>query len=194
MKRGLEGSCGLTGKAQDIDPHDVMLPEDERRRVLAYDGGRVVTIGRDEPGRLSCTVYDGGEQVRAISTSLQEQLPDDMPEPPNYLYGIYSQPVDEAFYQAVTELLIELSGAPTVINDVADARILAYETASGWLRVLIGNEAHYYIIPQVDVHREILGISTASHFPGKPVVSDGSTLVTRVPPRGMVVLDVQVMD
>lgn len=175
-------------------PRPELLPEEERRRVLTYDGGPVVTIGRDEPGRLSCTVYDRGEQVRAFSTLLPEQLPDDMPEPPNYLYGIYSQPVDEAFYQAVTELLIELSGAPVVTNDVTDARLLAYETAPDRLRLLIGNEAHYYIIPQVDVHREIAQVSAASHFPGKPVVSDGSTLVTRVPPRGMVVLDVQVMD
>ncbi|MBD3291910.1 MAG: hypothetical protein GF393_03235 [Armatimonadia bacterium] len=172
-------------------PRPELLPEPEWQRVFAYDGGPVVTITRDDPGQLTCSVYNRGEQERAFSTPLSEQLPDEMPEPPNYLYGIYSQPVDETFLQACAELLVELSDSPVVINEVDDARILAYETAPGRLRLLIGNEAHYYIIPQVDLNREIVEVTAASHFPRKPIEPEGSTLTTRVPPRGMVVLDVE---
>jgi hypothetical protein len=172
-------------------PRPELLPEREWQRVSAYDGGPVVTVSRDEPGQLTCCVYNQGEQQRAFSTRLSEQLPDEMPEPPNYLYGIYSQSVDESFLQTCAELLVELSDAPVVINEVDDARILAYETAPRRLRLLIGNEAHYYTAPQVDLKREIVEVTAASHFPGKPIEPEGSTLTTRVPPRGMVVLDVE---
>ncbi len=57
--------------------------------------------------------------------------------------------------------------------------------------VLIGNEAYWYMQPQLDFGREVLEVRIASHFPGKPIVPSGTTLATRVPPRGMVVLDVK---
>jgi hypothetical protein len=85
-----------------------------------------------------------------------------------------------------------LSDAPPIVNGVTDARLLAYETEPGWVRLLIGNEAHYYTHPQVDLGRKILEVCIASHFPGRPIIPDGNTLTVRVPPRGMVVLDVRV--
>jgi hypothetical protein len=48
--------------------------------------------------------------------------------------------------------------------------------------------------PQVDLYRQILDVRVASHFPGKPVQPQGTTLAARVPPRGMVVLDVRLGD
>jgi len=174
-------------------PRPELLPEEERRRVLAYDRGPVVTLGRDSAG-LSCRVYSHGTETQAFSTPLPDELPDEMPEPRNYLYSIYSQPVDDAFMKTCAKLLIELAGAPVVVNDVPHARLLAYETEPGWVRLLIGNEAHYYVQPQVDLHREIEEVRVASHFPGKPILPQGTTLATRVPPRGMVVLDVRVSE
>jgi hypothetical protein len=173
-------------------PRPELLPPPERDALLAYEGGPLITIGREGAGTLACRVYEEGREIRALETTLPGQLPEEMPEPPNYLYGIYSQPVDDEFWQACAELLIELSGTPVVTNGVTDARVLAYETEPGWVRLLIGNEAHYYVQPEVDLGREIREVRIASHFPGKPIYPQGTTLTTRVPPRGMVVLDVHV--
>ncbi len=173
-------------------PRPELLPEDERRRVLAYTGGPVVTLGREGAGTLACRVYEKGQVAGSLVTALPEHLPEEMPEPPNYLYGIYSQPVDDAFLRECAGLLVEVAGGPVVVNGVADAMVMAYETEPGWVRLLIGNEAHYYVQPQVDLHRKIGEVRVASHFPGKPIVPQGTTLATRVPPRGMVVLDVEV--
>jgi hypothetical protein len=173
-------------------PRPELFPAEQWQQLLAYDGGPLVTIGREGDNRLWCRVYEGGRETQACSTDLPDQLPDEMPEPPNYLYGIYYHPVAEEFLQTCTQWLIPLAGGPTVANERPEVRLLAYETEPGWVRLLIGNEVHYYVEPQVDLHREIISVRVASHFPGKPIRSQGSSLWTRVPPRGMVVLDVEV--
>lgn len=175
-----------------LAPRPELYPEEQLQQLYAYAGGPLVTIGREADNRLWCRVYEGGRVSQACSTELPDQLPDEMPEPPNYLYGIYYHPLAEEFLQTCTQWLITLAGGPTISNDLPDLRVLAYETEPGWVRLLIGNEVHHYLEPQVDLHREILAVRVVSHFPGKPVPAQGTTLKTRVPPRGMVVLDVQV--
>ena len=189
-------------------PRPELLPAEELQAALARPG-TVALIGRNQadlppadltlaegsgPEQLCLRVYrpKGGVTLPELAPQPQAELAEEMPDPPSYIHEMYFRPTSEAFLQACTELLIALSDTPRVINGVTDARVLAYETEPGWVRLLIGNEAHYYTHPQVDLGREIKEIRIASHFPGKPIYPQGTTLTTRVPPRGMVVLDVAV--
>jgi hypothetical protein len=145
------------------------------------------------PEQLCLRVYRPAKQVALpeLPPTPQADLAAEMPDPPNYLHQLYFRPYSEDFLQACAQLLTALSGVPLVINGVTEARVFAYETAPDWVRLLVGNEAYWYTQPQLDMGREILEVQVASHFPGKPVYPDGTTLATRVPPRGMVVLDVR---
>lgn len=188
-------------------PRPELLPEDELQRVMGYEG-TVVVIGRNDaalppaeltlpegpaPEHLCLRVYRPQVEVALpeITPLPTSSLPEEMPEPPSYIYELYFRPASEEFLQACGRLLVELTQAPVVVNGVDDARMLAYETAPDQVRLLIGNEAHHYAIPQVDLRREIAEVKIASHYPGKPIEPQGTTLTTRVPPRGMVVLDLR---
>lgn len=173
-------------------PRPELLPESELARLRAYDRGPVVMIGRGSGEQLSCQVLGRGDAAKpSADESPEAPVPEEIPEPPNYLHDLWCRPVGEEFLGRCAALLIELSETPRVINGLADARVLAYETAPNLVRLLVGNEAHYYIQPQIDLGREIQEVRIASHFPGRPIAPDGATLTARVPPRGMVVLDVQ---
>jgi len=189
-------------------PRPELLPAAELQAALAHPG-MVAAMGRNDvalpaadltlaegpgPEQLCLRIYRPAKQVALpdLTPVPQADLADDMPEPPNYLYDLYFRPTSEAFLQACAQVLAALSDVPRVSNGVPEAQVLAYETAPGWVRVLLANEAYWYTAPQLDFGREILEVRVASHFPGKPVVAEGTTLSTRVPPRGMVVLDVQV--
>jgi len=188
-------------------PRPELLPEAELQAVLAHPG-MVVAMGRndaplppadltlaegDGPEQLCLRVYRPAKQVAlpAVTPGPQAELADERPDPPSYICDLYFRPTSEDFLRACAQALTALSDVPQVVNGVAEARVLAYETAPGWVRVLIGNEAYWYTQPQLDFGREILEVRIASHFPGKPIVPSGTTLATRVPPRGMVVLDVK---
>jgi len=189
-------------------PRPEILPEAELQAALAHPG-MVAVMGRNDatlpPADLTLAEGPGPEQLclrvyrPAKDVTLpewapvpQEELADEMPEPPHYLRDLYFRPTSEEFLQACAQVLTALSDVPQVINGIAEARVFAYETEPGWVRLLIGNEAYWYMQPQVNLGREILQVKIASHFPGKEIYPSGTTLATRVPPRGMVVLDVQV--
>ena len=98
--------------------------------------------------------------------------------------------VGEDFLQACADLLIELSEVPRIVSDVPELRLLAFEAQDGAVRLLIGNEDHIYVVARVDMLREVREVRIASHYPGIPIEHDGSFIDVRVPPRGMIVLDV----
>lgn len=183
-----------------------LLPPDELQAALAHPG-MVAMIGRNDaplppadlclaegpgPEQLSLRVYRPAKTVALpdLAPVPQGDLPGVIEEPPHYIRDLYFRPVSEDFLQACAQVLTALSEVPQVVNGVAEARVFAYETAPKQVRVLIGNEAYWYMAPQLDFGREIAAVAIASHFPGKPIYPAGSTLATRVPPRGMVVLDV----
>jgi hypothetical protein len=188
-------------------PRPELLPQDELRQVLAYEHGPVVTIGRqgialppadvsfaEGPGedQLACRVYRPGREVPlpALSPAAPSALPEAFPNPPNYLYDLWFRPVSGEFLAACAALLIALSDVPRVVGEAPDLRILAFETTEGQVRVLVGNEAHYYVLARIDMLREAREVRVVSHFPATPILPDGRFLDVRVPPRGAIVLDV----
>jgi len=55
----------------------------------------------------------------------------------------------------------------------------------------VGNESHFYVLGRLDARRIVKKVSVASHYPGRPVLPDGQFLHIQVPPRGMIVLDLE---
>lgn len=191
-----------------VVPRPELLAGEELRQVLEYPHGPVMMIGRQGAelpaadlcfaegqgaDQLACRVYHAGRDLHApcIEPREQSELPAEMPDPPSYLHELYYRPVSEEFLAACAELLVELADAPRIVGDAPDLRVLAYETRDGRMRLLVGNEAHWYVVGQIDVRREVTRVEIASHFPGKPIPVDGTVIEVRVPPRGMVALDVE---
>lgn len=129
----------------------------------------------------------------ALEPTAQADLPAEIPNPPNYLHGLYYRPVSQGFLQACADLLVELTDVPRVMGDEPDLRLLAFETQDSSVRILVGNEAHFYVVGRIDMLREVRTVSIRSHFPGRPIPYDGRIIEVRVPPRGMVALDVEVV-
>lgn len=187
-------------------PRPELLAAAELAQVMAYRGGPVMTIGRQEavlpeadltfaegpgPDQLVCRVYNAGANLPTpeVTPVLPTDLPEEMPNPPNYLHDLYFRPVSAEFLQAAADLLIALTPVPKVVGEAPDLRVLAFAPTPGTIRLLVGNEAHIYVLGRVDVGREVKAVRIASHFPGKPIYPDGQYVDVRVPPRGMIVLD-----
>ncbi len=186
-------------------PRPELLSPDELEAVLDHDGP-VVCIGRQgaelppaeltfaegpDPDQLACRVYHaGGAALPVVAPVPPEPLPDQPPDPRNYLYKMSYRPVSETFLNACAELLIDLTHTPKVVSRPSPLRILAIETADGTVRLLVGNEDHIYVLDRIDLGFEAAEVRIASHYPGRPIEPDGRFLDVRVPPRGMIVLDV----
>jgi hypothetical protein len=188
-------------------PRPELLPAEELQEVLGYAHGPVLLIGRQDlplppadlafaegpgPEQLACRVYHAGRSLAqpSVAPVAQAALPEVMPDPLNYLYGMYYRPVSEAFLQACAELLIQITPTPRVVSQSPALRVLAIETEEGSIRLLVGNEDHIYALGQIDLQREAREVRIASHYPGRPVLPEGRLIHVQVPPRGMIVLDV----
>jgi len=187
-------------------PKPELLPADELRQLLDYQGGPVMMIGRQSfelpvadvtfaegpgPEQLCCRVYGTSLQTPTPTANTQSELPEDMPEPPHYLQQLYFRPASEEFLQTCADLLIELSDAPRIVGAATDLRVLSCELDDSTIRVLVGNESHYYVLGQLDVRRVVKKIHIASHYPGRPLLPNGQLIHIQVPPRGMIVLDIE---
>lgn len=188
-------------------PRPELLPEKELDAVLEYAGGPVVLIGRQDaalppadlcfaegpgPEQLACRVYRAGRTLQPpeLDPAPQDPLPEVMPDPPNYLHGMYYRHASGAFLQACADLLVELTPAPRVAPGAPALRVLAVETDGGIVRLLVGNEDYIYALGRIDMRREVREVRIASRYPGRPILPAGCFVPVQVPPRGMIVLDV----
>jgi len=188
-------------------PRPELLPAAELQSVLGYRHGPVMLIGRQDvdlppadlvfaegpgPEQLACRVYHVGGSLAtpAFAAVAQSELPTDMPDPRTYLHEMFLRPVSGAFLQACADLLVELTPGPRVMDGVSALRVLATESEGGTVRLLVGNEDDIYVLGRLDMRRDIKEVRIASHYPGRPIYPDGRFIRVRVPPRGMIVLDV----
>ncbi|MHB8997075.1 MAG: hypothetical protein ACYC63_17655 [Armatimonadota bacterium] len=192
-------------------PRPELLAPAELERLLAYREGPVMMIGRQgaslpeadltfaegtEEEQLCCRIYNlAGRQLEIPELVPEPALPlaDVRPEPPNYLHELYFRQVSDEFLQACSNVLIGLTDTPRVVSDSPDLRVLAFEVGDKQLRVLVGNEAHIYVLGRVDLLRSARKVEIASHFPGRPIEPVENFIDIRVPPRGMIVLDVELV-
>lgn len=187
-------------------PRPELLPPEQLAAAFAHTGP-VVTIGRQDadlppadlcfgdgvgPERLECRVYGAaGLAAPALDRPpATPPRPSALPEPHSFLEDLWFEPVSEGFLRACAEMLIALTDVPRVVSDSPDLRVLAYEATDGTIRLLVGNEVHFYTVGQVRMPRPVASVRVASHFPGRPVPFSGRDLTVRVPPRGLTALDV----
>ncbi len=185
-----------------------LLPETERQAVAAYDRGPVVAIGsfgedcpaaswqfRDvyPPHELSCRVYGwDGEFEPDLHADCEETIPEDLlavADQSYYWYHLYAREVSPGFLQACARLLQEVAGCPRLLTDPDVATVMAMTMPDGCLRLAIKGKRHWYEKPEIDVGRPIRDIRVVSEFPLVRVRPQGSKFAVRIPPHGLVVVD-----
>jgi len=205
----IEDLAAVQGPLLALNPQ--LLPEDELQALLAYNRGPLALIGglpaglpaadvafRDvhEPGALRCAVYGAAQGYQAsIAPEGLEALPEDLmglPEPPTFVQELPFRKVSEGFLRACAELLASCAGVVRVLRRADVIRVQTLELEEGLLRLLIGNDSHYYVITELDLGETVRTARVVSSFPGTPPAVAGSTLTVRVPGKGIVVLEVAV--
>ncbi|MBC7288183.1 MAG: hypothetical protein H5T86_09105 [Armatimonadetes bacterium] len=186
-----------------------LFPEAELSRVLAHRGRPLVIVGPrvsglpaadlefgdvHGPGELWCVVYGAKEIGQAtIPPDEAEVVPEDLmslAEPIPYFEELYFRKVSDGFLRACANIIAELAGAPRVVRGGDAIRVLAAEMEDGTLRLLITNLSHYYVPAGVDVRRPVDSAEVLTAFPAGPPAVSGSSVYVRVPPQGIVVVEV----
>jgi len=191
-------------------PNPHLFAREELEAVLTYEDGPIVLIGElpdwlpepalrfddcHAPQNLSCAVYG---DVPALEVTIEDEPEDipadlmDLPEPPFYFRELYFRKVSDSFLQACADLICRESGAVKINyrSDVISVRAL--EMGPRKLRLLVGNDSHYYAITELDLQRPVESARIATAFPGtQPPVVDSRICNLRVPRMGMVVVDVE---
>jgi hypothetical protein len=186
-----------------------LLPEEERARLLAYEGGPLVLIGRDAPGlpepqmriddrsgpgSLCCLVYGARVEAPEVPEWDAPALPEElmaMDEPMGYWDHFECAPVSPGFLRACARVIAEVSDAPRIIEQADDVLVMATEEADGSVRVALKNKSRFYAAPRVDMRREVAGVEVLTEFPSLTVSPQGSEFTVRIPPEGVTVVEVR---
>ena len=186
-----------------------LFPEEELAAILAYRNGPVIVIGGATPGLpepdfgfadcqgpdpLVCAVYGARPEVEvSLGPEEPDSLPEDLmglPEPPSYVQELTFRKVSPGFVAACAQVIAECAGAPQVLRRPDVIQVEALELDDGRLRLIIGNDSHYYVVTDLDVGREIERAEVVTSFPGTPPAPAGSQFGLRVPGKGAVIVDV----
>lgn len=189
-----------------------LFPEAERQKILAYRNGPVVAITRKgdrlsaadlafddvyPPHELHCAVW--GASVR-IETKIEkegvENIPADMrtvTDTAGFWDHLYQRNVSQGFIAACAEAVVKVTGDFVPFADRASNAVLLSEPAKGKLRVVVKSRVPVYTRPTIDLKRTIRAAKVLTEFPMMPPQVDGSKLTVRVPPKGIVVVDLQMI-
>jgi hypothetical protein len=121
-----------------------------------------------------------------------DSLPEDLmglPEPPSYVQELTFRKVSPGFVAACAQVIAECARAPQVRRRPDVIQVEALELDDGRLRLIIGNDSHYYVVTDLDVGREIERVEVVTSFPGTPPTPAGSQFGLRVPGKGAVIVD-----
>ncbi len=203
---GLGDLGGVRGAVLALNHH--LLPKHELARILEYEDGPAVLIGRDVtglpepdarmtdvvlPDGLSCLVYGADVDLPEIEAWDAPARPDDvmaMDEPMGYWDHFEFAPVSPGFISACADLIATVSDAPLVTEQADDVLVMASEQADGRVRVALKNKTRFYARPRVDMRREIARVDILTEYPSLLVEPQGSDFSVRVPPEGLTVVEV----
>ncbi|HUT73512.1 MAG TPA: hypothetical protein VM221_01605 [Armatimonadota bacterium] len=197
----------VTGPLVVINPG--LFPEDELRSIFSRAHAAIILVGgatgslpppdvRFEdvhpPHQLVCWAYGVGE---APTVSI-EDAPEaearagagDAREPLTFTQDLPGRMVSPAFLRACVRMICEAAGAPALRGDRESVRVLAMETAGRALRVLVESDRASYARAEVDMGQPIEAVRLATRFPVTRIVPDGARFTVKVPPKGIVALDV----
>jgi hypothetical protein len=190
-----------------------LFPENEMKQVLNHGQQPVVLIGAGPvPALPAATAFadpalaDGlWCVVRGLPCSAELATPSQpLPDLPTDLASVRDpaaghamfyhdlpyRAVSPAFLDACAEVLAQAAAGVRALSELDTARVTAIEDARGVRRLLIGNDAHWYINPQIEVGRPLRAVHIRTPFPAVPGGVGASSFHIRVPGRGMVVVDV----
>jgi hypothetical protein len=187
-----------------------LFPEAERRQVLAYDNGPLVAIGRRldgqppaatefadvyPPHELCCALWGRSVEVGTpVTKDGEESIPEDMraiADPSGFWDRLYHRAVSKGFIAACAEVIAKAADAFIPVANREANTVLVSELAGGTLRVVVKSRAPAYTQPTVELPRPIRWAKVRSEFPMMPPRVDGAKLTVKVPPKGIVVVDVR---
>lgn len=184
-----------------------LFTREERAVIGTYEGGPVITVGAGESdlgagdvefaaggsSDLWCHLRGAAPVVTQTWEPTTESLPSDLmglPEPPLYVNELVFQPVPSGFIAACAEVIAQCAGAPRVRRREDVIRVQALELEEDHLRLIIGNDSHYYVVTDIDLGHEIERAEVITAFPGTPPTTADTCFSIRVPGRGAVIVDV----
>jgi len=147
------------------------------------------------PHELRCAVWGGAVQVETkIVREGQERIPADLravTDPTGFWDRLYHRTVSRGFIDACAEAVARASGGFVPPADRQANAVLLSDLPGGALRVVVKSRAPVYTRPTVELLRPIRAAKVRTEFPQMPPQVEGSKLTVRVPPKGIVVVDVR---
>lgn len=202
--------ASVSGPILALNPH--LFPDEELQSLIAYTQGPVAMIGvrpdllpepafqledATSPGAPWCGVY--GENVSVavpVANGSNMEMPVDLmdlTDPPSFLNDLYCRQASDTFLKICADLIHTCSQGVKVLRPVDGVNMMAYEMETGRLRLFVGNDRHGYVVTQLDVGAKIESIRVLTPYPVFPVEPDGSNFTFKLPGRGMVVMELEMM-
>ncbi len=189
-----------------IVPNTALMTSEERALIEAYQGGEVIEIGITDFIDAECAVVSRSPwQTVALCmkhpNTVQQMFTDDTPCPdaveslPELVDGIWTHPlryhpVAEGFLDACAQLLISRYNYPTLSGDYGACSVEQVVIDKKTDRFLIENGEFYYALPTLHLSREIEKVDFLTKPIGYPADIRKNSLRTRIPGRGMEIVEV----
>lgn len=120
-------------------------------------------------------------------------------EPPYFKEPLAYRPVGEAFLCACADMIRSLNGGfsvdseiiPDQMSDRAEVAVMLAQQTADTVRLWIRSTMTVYCRPRIVLGRKIRSVNVRTIYPAAKVKPDGTWFHVAVPPRGIVVADVQ---
>jgi hypothetical protein len=188
-----------------------LLPQAELDKVKAYKGGPVLLLGGEiDSGRQNSfeitmengwgkTVFAGwgGIPEYGCRTFSNDNKPEVNVETLRDPVGaVWTHPlifsdIEEGFVRRCVEIMTDLTEYPTVSDSRSACNVTSVYTGPDTMKILVENQEYFYVLPWVDIRREIVEIKALTKPPGYPIRVEGSRFKLRVPGRGMDVVEIK---
>lgn len=114
----------------------------------------------------------------------------DLLDPPGYWDYLPTQPVSTPFLQVAAQLILELCARIKVTEAADRVALMVHETRPGVWQVGVKSKSMVYTSPRIDLGRPIREVVVLTDFPSVVIKPQGSTFTVKLPPWGIVVLEV----
>jgi hypothetical protein len=187
-----------------------LFPKAEQDAVLAYRHGPLLFVGPEHetlpagdlaftdlysPGALCCRVRGlAGQVAPHLETDRSDdRLPATITaaDEPHGLWSHFPcRYVSASFLQGCANLILAAAGV-RVVADADAVTLMLAEQADGTLHVAVKNKRHTYARPRLDLGRPLQALRVRSEFPLIILRPEGATFSVKVPPGGIVVVEVE---
>ncbi|MBP3382237.1 MAG: hypothetical protein J6L00_06265 [Clostridia bacterium] len=151
-----------------IVPNPHLLPTQEQEMLRRYDRGEIIYL--------------------SLPTDAADftKLPN--PDGMGFPYPLHFSPLPE---EMLSDAVIRINqGCPTAETYTEECRLQMAETGENTARILVENEAYYYITPTIETHRPISCVRDITKNAGHHLRYGGSTFTALVPLRGVAIIEV----